>query len=205
MSRSASPVVFSAKIRRGKGIIYSGEPMKTRSPPTSSRLRMAAGRAERPTETADEVEALGQGRVVRPPAAERPNHVLHTTLARPAPRMGGSFACPPAYRHPVAVNEVAGAETRRLGVSRSGPPSEHPTTLALIGLVAAGLAVLIYPESLVGYLGRNVAVRPVVHLQFQSQTVLAWRRKRRSLMVSRSVNIAGNQIDRTFDTRGRDS
>jgi DNA-binding transcriptional LysR family regulator len=53
---------------------------------------------------------------------------------------------------------------------------EASNTLALIGLVAAGLGVTIYPESLIGYLGRNVEVRPIIHPAFRSRTVLVWRR-----------------------------
>jgi len=47
------------------------------------------------------------------------------------------------------------------------------TTLALLGLVAADLGVTVYPESLTGFLGRNVVVRPIVHPAFRIQTVLA--------------------------------
>ncbi|KAB2886714.1 MAG: LysR family transcriptional regulator [Albidovulum sp.] len=63
------------------------------------------------------------------------------------------------------------------------PTLEASNTLALIGLVAAGLGVTIYPESLIGYLGRNVAVRPISHPAFRSQTILVWRRKNRSSLL----------------------
>jgi len=63
------------------------------------------------------------------------------------------------------------------------PTLEASNTLALIGLVAAGLGVTIYPESLIGYLGRNVAVRPISHPAFRSQTILIWRRKNRSSLL----------------------
>jgi LysR family transcriptional regulator, benzoate and cis,cis-muconate-responsive activator of ben and cat genes len=82
------------------------------------------------------------------------------------------------------------------------PAVEASNTLALIGLVAAGLGVTIYPESLIGYLGRNVAVRPIVHPQFQSQTILAWRRKGRSLLVSNFVKISRKQTKGAADTGG---
>lgn len=67
---------------------------------------------------------------------------------------------------------------------------EASNTLALLGLVAAGLGVTIYPESLIGFLGRNVEVRPIIHPGFRSQTVLVWKRNNRSLAVSRFVETA---------------
>ena len=39
---------------------------------------------------------------------------------------------------------------------------EASKTLALLGLVAAGLGVTVYPESLIGFLGRSVEVRPII-------------------------------------------
>lgn len=64
---------------------------------------------------------------------------------------------------------------------------EASNTLALIGLVAAGLGVTILPQSLVGYLGRSVAVRPIDHAAFRSQTILVWRRRNQSPLVKRFV------------------
>jgi len=46
--------------------------------------------------------------------------------------------------------------------------------------VAAGLGVTIYPESLIGFLGRNVEVRRILHPDFRIQTVLAWKRVNRA-------------------------
>lgn len=43
------------------------------------------------------------------------------------------------------------------------PSLEASNTLALIGRVAAGLGITIYPESLIRYLGKSVAVRPILH------------------------------------------
>ena len=59
---------------------------------------------------------------------------------------------------------------------RLSPALEASNTLALIGLVAAGLGVTIYPESLLGVLPRNIEVRPIAHPLFVSRTVLAWKR-----------------------------
>lgn len=63
------------------------------------------------------------------------------------------------------------------------PRLEASNTLALIGLVAAGLGITIYPESLIGFLGQNVLSRPIVHPDFRSRTVLAWKRNNRSRAV----------------------
>lgn len=67
---------------------------------------------------------------------------------------------------------------------------EASNTLALIGLVAAGLGITIYPESLIGFLGRNVEVRPIMHPQFRSRTVLVWKRSNRSPQVRAFVDLA---------------
>lgn len=70
------------------------------------------------------------------------------------------------------------------------PRLEASNTLALIGLVAAGLGVTIYPESLIGFLGGRVEVRPIRHKDFRSQTILAWKRNNRSRAVLNFVEIA---------------
>jgi LysR family transcriptional regulator, benzoate and cis,cis-muconate-responsive activator of ben and cat genes len=67
---------------------------------------------------------------------------------------------------------------------------EASNTLALIGLVAAGLGITVYPESLIGFLGRNVEVRPIMHPGFRSQTVLVWKRANRAKAVIRFVETA---------------
>lgn len=65
-------------------------------------------------------------------------------------------------------------------------------TLALIGLVAAGLGVTIYPESLIGFLGRNVEVRPIIDPNFRIQTILVWKRTNRAKSVRHFVEVAKN-------------
>lgn len=67
---------------------------------------------------------------------------------------------------------------------------EASNTLALLGLVAAGLGLTIYPESLIGFLGGSVEARPIVHPRFRSRTVLAWKRSNRSLQVRDFVALA---------------
>ncbi|THD85497.1 LysR family transcriptional regulator [Aliigemmobacter aestuarii] len=67
---------------------------------------------------------------------------------------------------------------------------EASNTLALNGLVAAGLGITIYPESLIGFLGRNVEVRQIMHPAFRSRTVLVWKRSNRSPQVQAFVQVA---------------
>ncbi len=67
---------------------------------------------------------------------------------------------------------------------------EASNTLALIGLVAAGLGITIYPESLLGFIGRNVEARPIIHRAFRSQTVLAWKKSNRSKQLLDFIEVA---------------
>lgn len=67
---------------------------------------------------------------------------------------------------------------------------EASNTLALNGLVAAGLGVTIYPESLIGFLGRNVEVRQIMSPSFRSRTVLVWKRSNKSPQVQAFVQVA---------------
>ena len=67
---------------------------------------------------------------------------------------------------------------------------EASNTLALIGLVSAGLGITIYPESLIGFLGRNVEVRPIRHDAFNSRTILVWKRTNRDVQVRSFVEVA---------------
>lgn len=69
---------------------------------------------------------------------------------------------------------------------------EASNTLALIGLVAAGLGVTIYPESLIGFLGRNVEIRPIMQPKFRIQTILVWKRSNRTKAVRHFVEVAKN-------------
>lgn len=71
-----------------------------------------------------------------------------------------------------------------------GPKLEASNTLALIGLVSAGLGVTIYPESLIGFLGNNVETRPIMHSGFRSRTVLVWKRNNRSRAVLNFIDTA---------------
>jgi DNA-binding transcriptional LysR family regulator len=67
---------------------------------------------------------------------------------------------------------------------------EASNTLALNGLVAAGLGITIYPESLIGFLGRNVEVRQIMSPSFRSRTVLVWKRSNKTPQVQAFVQVA---------------
>lgn len=67
---------------------------------------------------------------------------------------------------------------------------EASNTLALIGLVAAGLGVTIYPESLIGILGPEVETRRIEHPDFRSETVLVWKRINRAGPTQRFIEVA---------------
>jgi len=86
------------------------------------------------------------------------------------------------------LNDLFSAEGVTLKVTL-----EASSTLALLGLVAAGLGVTVYPESLIGFLGHNVELRPIMHPQFRNRTVLAWKRANRSRQVRDFVEIAGRR------------
>jgi DNA-binding transcriptional LysR family regulator len=69
---------------------------------------------------------------------------------------------------------------------------EASNTLALLGLVAAGLGVTILPESLLGSLRSDVEYRPIVQDSFRVETILAWRRSNIATAVRNFVEIAGH-------------
>lgn len=88
-----------------------------------------------------------------------------------------------AYRW--RLSEMLSAEGVRLQTH-----IEASNTLALLGLVAAGLGVTIYPESLIGFLGPNVETRPIAHPDFRIQTILACKSTNRSKAVRNFVETA---------------
>lgn len=83
------------------------------------------------------------------------------------------------------LNDLFSAEGVALKVTL-----EASNTLALIGLVAAGLGVTVYPESLIGFLGRTVEVRQIMHASFRNRTILVWKRSNRSSQLRAFVDIA---------------
>lgn len=83
------------------------------------------------------------------------------------------------------LNDMFSAEGVALKVTL-----EASNTLALIGLVAAGLGVTIYPESLIAFLGRTVEVRQIMHPAFRNRTILVWKRSNPSPQVRAFVEVA---------------
>ena len=70
------------------------------------------------------------------------------------------------------------------------PAFEASNTLALVGLVAAGLGVTIYPETLLGMLSGAIDARPISHPAFISSTILVWKRNNRNRAVLNFVDAA---------------
>ncbi|MDN3711478.1 LysR family transcriptional regulator [Paracoccus cavernae] len=88
------------------------------------------------------------------------------------------------YRH--RLEDIFGA----LGLWLS-PAHEAGNTLGILGLVAAGLGVTVYPASLLDLLGKNLAARPFAEPSLRIETVLAWKRTNRSRAVLNFAEIAG--------------
>lgn len=86
------------------------------------------------------------------------------------------------------------------------PTLEASNTLGLIGLVAAGMGVTIYPKSLVRWLGGGIEARPIANLGWRVRTVLTWLRTNHSRAVSNFANIAlkvSQDMDRGLDPMDR--
>lgn len=63
-------------------------------------------------------------------------------------------------------------------------------TLALNGLVEAGLGITIYPKSLVKFLGNGLRAVPIDHPDFRTETVLVWKRLNRARSVAQFIDVA---------------
>lgn len=70
------------------------------------------------------------------------------------------------------------------------PAHEASNTLGILGLVAAGMGVTIYPGSLLGLLGNDLGARPFSDPSLQIETVLAWKRTNRSRAVLNFADLA---------------
>lgn len=57
---------------------------------------------------------------------------------------------------------------------------EADHTLAITGLVATGLGITIFPESLISLLDDKVTARPIDNPAFRTRTALVWRRQQNS-------------------------
>lgn len=73
--------------------------------------------------------------------------------------------------------------TLRIALEASSP-------MALLGLVAAGLGVSVYPEGLVGFVGDSFCFRPIDNPRFHLETILAWKRSPQSELVRSFVSLA---------------
>lgn len=70
------------------------------------------------------------------------------------------------------------------------PAMEASNTMALIGLVRAGLGVTVYPGRLQAILGAGLVVRPISDPRFRIETILVWKRTNRTVSVRSFVDIA---------------
>ena len=73
---------------------------------------------------------------------------------------------------------------------------EASNTLGLLGLVASGLGVTVYPESLLSLIGNEIKARPINHPDFSITTVLVWKRLNRGLLVRNFTDIARSNTTR---------
>lgn len=99
------------------------------------------------------------------------------------PMVLGDLASWEAYRQ--RLDDLFAAEGTRLAVAL-----EAPSTLALVGLVANGLGVTVYPASLAGLLGGEVAARPFDGAGLEVETVLARKRVNRTAAVRAFLRLA---------------
>jgi DNA-binding transcriptional LysR family regulator len=67
---------------------------------------------------------------------------------------------------------------------------EASNPMALLGLVAAGLGVSVYPRSLAGFVGESIAFRPIEDPRFHLETILAWKRAPLSETIQSFVSLA---------------
>ena len=104
-------------------------------------------------------------------------------------------------RHEIILGDMTEWETYRWrlgdmfsseGLSiKVGLEASNP--MALLGLVAAGLGVTIYPESLARFVGDNLSFRPIDDPRFRLETILAWKRANLSSAVRAFVALAGEE------------
>lgn len=67
---------------------------------------------------------------------------------------------------------------------------EASSTLALLGLVSAGLGITIYPAGITRLLAGGLAARPIADDGFRIETVLVWKRMNRAASLRRFVAAA---------------
>lgn len=88
-----------------------------------------------------------------------------------------------AYRHHL------GEKFARAGVPVT-PRQEASSTMALLGLVAAGFGITVYPRQLTGLTGTTIVSRPIADPAFHIETVLVRRRIDRAAGVRGFVDCA---------------
>lgn len=87
-----------------------------------------------------------------------------------------------AYRWQIDKLLAAEGINPRMGLEASN-------TLALNGLVEAGLGITIYPLSLVKFLGDGLKAVPIAHPDFRVDTILVWKRLNRARSVVQFVDV----------------
>jgi DNA-binding transcriptional LysR family regulator len=69
-------------------------------------------------------------------------------------------------------------------------------TVALMGLVRAGLGITILPESIVPALHAGLEARPIEKSGFTIDTLITWRRSNKSLLIHDFIDAATNLATR---------
>lgn len=87
------------------------------------------------------------------------------------------------------LNELFAAEGVELKIT-----FEATNTLALLGLVSAGLGVTVYPRSALAHTDRAIDCRPIAAPRFTVETILAWKRLNRSKLVQQFVECAQDAV-----------
>ena len=82
---------------------------------------------------------------------------------------------------------------------RTTAPLEASNTLALVGLVRAGLGAAIYPGRLRTLLGGGMAMRPISDPRFRIETILVWKRTNRTASIRSFVQIAKKLAETASD------
>lgn len=67
---------------------------------------------------------------------------------------------------------------------------EASNTMALLGLVSAGLGITVYPKRLVSLLAESIEARPIADPAFNIETTLVWNRSNTSKFVKAFVDLA---------------
>jgi LysR family transcriptional regulator, benzoate and cis,cis-muconate-responsive activator of ben and cat genes len=108
---------------------------------------------------------------------------------------------------PLLLGDMADWEAyrRRLGemFAQAGmqlaPQQEASSTMALLGLVAAGHGVTIYPRPLASLIGTDIESRPIADAAFHIETVLVRRRINRAASVRRFLECAQSECHELDD------